>query len=52
MNGFSTCVRRFTDGGLTVIVLCNLDQLGAAEALANEITALYLSPSDLSGQSR
>jgi CubicO group peptidase (beta-lactamase class C family) len=42
MNGFSPCIRRFTDGGLTVIVLCNLDRIGVAEALANEITGLYL----------
>jgi CubicO group peptidase (beta-lactamase class C family) len=42
-HGFSTCLFRFVDEQVTVIVLCNLDQTGAPEAMAEEAASLYLS---------
>jgi D-alanyl-D-alanine carboxypeptidase len=42
-HGFSTCLFRFVDEQVAVIVLCNLDQTGAPDAMAEEAAYLYLS---------
>jgi D-alanyl-D-alanine carboxypeptidase len=42
-HGFSTYLFRFVEEQVTVIVLCNLDQTGAPDAMAEEAAYLYLS---------
>lgn len=41
-QGFSTCLYRFIDERLTIIVLCNLNQTPAAETMAKELALLNL----------
>jgi CubicO group peptidase (beta-lactamase class C family) len=45
-SGFRTAIQRFTDAGLTVIVLCNRADLDAA-ALALQVAGLFLSRAPL-----
>jgi CubicO group peptidase (beta-lactamase class C family) len=43
--GYSTWLGRFTDHGLSVVVLCNFDPVSAT-ALAGRVADLYLPPAD------
>ena len=43
-SGFSCSIQRFPDDGLSVIILCNANELGIATTLAKAVAEQYLPP--------
>lgn len=46
-SGFSCSIQRFPEDGLSVIILCNANELGIATTLAKEVAEQYFSAKDL-----